>query len=69
VNIKQEGDKVIMEMTAKEAEQIRNAFRHAGNHWQYEAIKVGTQQAKDAMANIARAYGKTHNEIADVIGY
>lgn len=69
MNIKQDGDKVVMEMTLSEAREIRNAFRYGKNYWQYRSTQVGTQSAEEVMANIARAYGKTHNEIADVIGH
>jgi hypothetical protein len=69
MNITKTEEKVVMEMTHKEAEEIRNAYRHAMNYWQYETQKVETKPAEEVMANIARTYGKTHNKIADVIGY
>ena len=69
MNITKTEGKVIMEMTTEESMELRNAFRHAMNYWQYETQKVESKQAQEVMANIARAYGKTHNAIADVIGY
>ena len=69
MNIKKTEDKVVIEMTHLESMELRNAYRHAMNYWQFRATQVGTQQAEEALAIIARAYGITHNEIADVIGY
>jgi hypothetical protein len=56
-------------MTEAEAVEMRNAYRFGKLYWQRMSAEETMDEAKTICNRIALSYAKTHNEVAEVVGY
>jgi pyruvate-formate lyase-activating enzyme len=69
MNITKTEDTVTITMTEAEAVEMRNAYRFGKLYWQRMSAEETMDEAKTICNRIALSYAKTHNEVAEVVGY